>query len=195
MEGEEVVQAPPTSGGLGHSVPQVQSGTWTLGMEAWGQKRGNRWWGGRTSGRGNGRGVGLHLLRARARDYVVGARALVSCDELGDVDGGPRAQGLHVRPQLLLQPPIQYLRAPHRLRQVQRRYVPAWGGPSSSARPQSWAPLGLASHTTPDPGPRPPSNTRSSGATMGSSELKGTNTSWPSASRPRLTVPACVSEP
>lgn len=108
MEGQEVVQAPPTSGGLGHSVPQVQSGTWTLGMEAWGQKRGNRWWGGRTSGRGNGRGVGLHLLRARARDYVVGARALVSCDELGDVDGGPRAQGLHVRPQLLLQPPIQY---------------------------------------------------------------------------------------
>lgn len=50
-------------------------------------------------------------------------------------------------------------------------------------------------HPTPGPGPHPPSNTRSLGDTMGSSARKGTNTSWPSASRPKLTVPACVSEP
>lgn len=38
------------------------------------------------------------------------------------------------------------------------------------------------------------SNARSSGATMGSSELKGTNTSWLSLTRPRLTgTPASAS--
>lgn len=67
-----------------------------------------------------GRGRGMpHLLRTRARNEVVSTRALVSCDELWDVDRGSRAQGLHVRPQLLLQPPIQHLRAPHRLSEVQ----------------------------------------------------------------------------
>lgn len=142
-----------------------------------------------------GCGAGLHLLCACAQDDVVGARALVSCDELGDVDGGPRTQDLHVRPQLLLQPPIQYLCAPHRLGQVQRRDVPPWGVPSCSAQPGSQVPPGPASHPARGPGPCPPSNTRSSGATMGSSPLSGTNTSWPSASKPRLTVPACVSEP
>lgn len=106
--------------------------------------------------RDTGLWAGPHLLCASAQYEVVSARTLVSCDELGDVDRGPRAQGLQVRPQLLLQPPIQYLRAPHRLSQVQRRYVPAWGGgtPSSSAQPRTWAPPGPAAR--PSPLPRAP---------------------------------------
>lgn len=149
--------------------------------------------------RDKGLGAGPHLLCARAQYEIVSSHTLVGCDEFGDVDGGPRAQSLQMWPQLLLQPPVQHLCTPHRLSQVQRRYVPAWGGggghPQAQPGPED-GPL-QAPPPTPAPclGPRPPSNTRSSGATMGSSALKGTNTSWPSASKPRLTVPACVSEP
>lgn len=164
--------------------PECQMGP---GLAGWGKK-------GEPSGQvaGNkGCRMGQHLLRARARDEVVRARALVGRDELGDVNRRPGPQGLHVRPQLLLQPPIQHLRAPHRLSQVQRRDVPAWGDPHTRPCPDP-GPLQTQSPIPPHPGPglRPPSNTRSLGATMGSSALKGTNTSWPSASRPRLTVPA-----
>ena len=68
--------------------------------------------------RDKGLGAGLHLLGASAKYEVVRTRTLVSGDELGDVDRGPGAEGLHVWPQLLLQSPIQYLRAPHGLSQV-----------------------------------------------------------------------------
>lgn len=110
------------------------------GPSGWGHgdKRRTTWGEWETGGRERGKWKWeqvLHLLRARARDEVVRTPALVSCDELWDVDGGPWAQSLHVRPQLFLQPPIEHLRAPHGLSQIQRRYVPAWGDPQVQPGP------------------------------------------------------------
>ena len=53
-------------------------------------------------------GLEVRLL-VLALEHVVGALALVGRDEVGVVDGRERHHVRHVRPQLLLQPPVEHL--------------------------------------------------------------------------------------
>lgn len=81
------------------------------------------------------------LLGHGASQDVVRPLLLVGGDEFGDVDGRSGLHLLHVGPELLLQRPLQHLRPPHGLGQVQRGDVPAWGTrrhPRARGAPRRW---------------------------------------------------------
>jgi len=67
----------------------------------------------------------LQLLLLRSRDHVVCPLSLVGGDEVSIVSAGQGNQRRHHFDQLLLQLPVDHLRALHRVCQVQAGDVPA----------------------------------------------------------------------
>lgn len=67
----------------------------------------------------------VNLLFLGALDDIVGARTLVSCNEVRIIDARKWHHGLHVRPELLLQVDVQHLGPGHGIGQVHVADVPA----------------------------------------------------------------------
>jgi hypothetical protein len=67
----------------------------------------------------------FHLLLLGSLDDIVGARALVSSDEVRVIDARQWHHGLHVGPELLLQINVQHLGPGHSISQAHVADVPA----------------------------------------------------------------------